>query len=736
MIYKFPMLSFALVPLVLCAGVFSMSVYAQDTDAPVDLQADKLIHDESGQSVTAIGDVVLIQSGSKVRADQIVYNLSEDTVIATGNVEFIDANGDKHYAAKAKFNNALKDGFVEGLQTFLTDGSRFKASQGNYISGNKTVMKNASYTPCETCKDNPNEKPLWQISASEVEHDKEAKMVSYRNARFEMKGVPVAYLPYFSHPDGSVKRKSGFLTPSAGFRSDLGMFVQSDYYWSIAPDKDLTVGLMAMTDESPLALAQWRQRWEDASLIASGSVTHSSRTDNDGIVRDEKLRGHLSVDGLWDINNKWRSGLMLDIASDDQYLRQYDFSNKNILQNEIYVERFSGRNYASGRLLAFQDLRTDEDREDQPHVLPEIQASFLGEPSSIPIIGGRWRVDLSALGLMREKNDQDVNRIHTGFGWQRRLVSDYGLVAVLEANAQGSVYNVNDRTGSNGNDTIDGNSNEARGTGYIHAVTSYPVVKKLEKAQILIEPSIALTVAPNVGIDSDIPNEDSVDAGIDALNLFEPSRFPGVDGVEDRTHATYGVRAGIYGGDGSYGDVFIGQSYRVYSKDNPFAQGSGLDKQASDVVGQISGSYKGDYKLDYSFQLDNDNLSSQRHEIDASAKINKLSLSTRYLFAKALDGTDIDETREQIRNSASYYINDKWRIYGSTQHDLGVDFGLRHAGFGIDYTGQCISLSVIGQRNLTSESSGDSGTEIMFRIGFKNLGELETSGVSIGSNEE
>ncbi len=720
--------------------VFSPSVYAQGgSDTPVDLQADKLVHDDNGQSVTASGDVILIQDGRKVVADKVVYNLKEDTVIASGNVIFTEENGDRHYADHAEFNNALKDGFVEGLKTFLIDGSRFKASNGRYISGNKTVMKDAYYTPCETCNDNPDENPLWQIRASEVEHNKEDKRVTYRNARFEVKGVPVAYLPYFSHPDGSVKRKSGFLTPSVGYKSELGGFVQSSYYWNIAPEKDLTIGLMAMTKEAPLAMAQWRQRWQNASLIANGTITYSDRTERDSGVttkQDEDIRGHIAVDGRWDINNKWRSGIKLDIASDDQYLRQYDLDSEDVLENEIFLERFSGRNYAVGRMVAFQDLRTSDNEEDQPHVLPEIQANFLGEQGAVPIIGGRWSVDTSLLSLIRNDDEQDVNRFHTELGWQKRLVSDFGLVSILDANIQGSVYNVNDRTGSQNTTSIDGNSTETRGFGYINALATYPMAREFINYQMVIEPMASVTVSPNIGIDDDVPNEDSQDVQIDTLNLFEPDRFPGVDGVEDQSHVTYGLHAGIYGYEGSSGEVFIGQSYRFSEDDNPFSEGSGLDQRESDVVGQISATYKSDYKLDYRFQLDNHSLASQRHEVDALAKLGNLTLSTRYLFAKELDGTDINETREQILNSATYNINENWRVYGSARHDLGDEPGLRKAGFGVDYLGQCISLSLIGERNLTDETTGDSGTEIMFRIGLKNLGEIETSSVTLGGSEE
>lgn len=714
--------------------ILSTPALAQ-SNSPVDLQADTLQHDDTGQKVTASGNVVLKQDGKTVRADEIVYLLNEDKVIAKGNVEFTDITGDKHAAKRVEFSDALKDGFVEGLQTLLVDGSRFTASNGKYKGGVKTTLKDATYSPCEACETNPEKPLLWQIRASEVEHDKEEKRVSYRNARFEIKGVPIAYLPYFSHPDGSVKRKSGVLTPSAGFSSDQGLFIENSYYWSVAQDKDITAGLRAYTKENPLGLLEYRQRWEDASLKVNGSFTISDRTDNQegrNVADEGDVRGNIKAKARWDINNKWRSGLNVDYASDDQFLRQYDFDDEDVLENELYVERFSGRNYASARLLAFQDVRVEEDEnnfsdENQPFILPEIEANFVGEPNSIPVIGGRWDAQASLLSILRDEDDQDVNRAHLSVGWHRKLVSDYGLVTKLDAKAQTTFYQVNDRLGSEENDSIKGNSNEARSFGYINAEASYPMVKQFAKSQAIIEPIVAITLSPDKSINEDIPNEDSVDVQLATLNLFEPSRFPGVDGIEDQSHVTYGLRTGVHGNDGSRGEVFIGQSYRFEEDDNPFAQGSGLDDQSSDVVGQITGSYKGDYTLDYRFQLDNDALSSVRHEVDASMKIENLNLSTRYLFADGLEGTDINESREQIVNSASYRFDDQWSVFGSARHDLGEDPGLRKAYLGLDYTGQCISWSLAAQRNLTNESSGDNGTEIFLRIGFKNLGEVETS---------
>ena len=63
--------------------------------------------------------------------------------------------------------------------------------------------------------------------------------------------------------------------------------------------------------------------------------------------------------------------------------------------------------------------------------------------------------------------------------------------------------------------------------------------------------------------------------------------------------------------------------------------------------------------------------------------------------------------------------------------DLGIDPGLRNTYFGLDHYGQCVSWRLSAERNLTDDASGENDTEIYFRIGLKNLGEFEKSGLDI-----
>ncbi|MBU0800680.1 MAG: LPS-assembly protein LptD, partial [Alphaproteobacteria bacterium] len=424
---------------------------------------------------------------------------------------------------------------------------------------------------------------------------------------------------------------------------------------------------------------------------------------------------------------KWRAGVNIAAASDDQYLRQYNFEGEDVLESEIYAERFAGRNYAAVRAMAFQDVRVRELQTEQPHVLPEAVISLTGAPNAT--LGGRWSLDASALGLVRDGSGQDMTRGSLQAGWQRRDTTSFGLVNTIDLSVRGDAYSVGDRDIALDASGRSRDSTATRVFPQAHMVTSYPMAKPLERAQLLVEPIAAITVGTNIDVDDNsIPNEDSQDVQIDSTNLFEPNRFPGLDRIEDRSRVTYGLRSGVYGYGGSHLTGFIGQSYNFHQKDNPFPSGSGLSRQESDIVGSLSALYNQRFGLNYRFQVDSDGFASQRHEFDGYAHWRKLSLGSRYLFAKGLGGTTIDDSREQVEGNLAYFLTESWRTRLGGLYDLGdEDSGLRRAVMGLDYYGCCMNLSLTAERNLTADSSGDSGTSVMFRVGLKGLGQFESA---------
>jgi LPS-assembly protein len=492
----------------------------------VDFISEMLEYDEVNQTITAAGKVEIAQAGRIVQADQVVYSLTTEAVEAKGNVVMMEPSGDVHFADQVELEHRFKDGYVRKLRSVLADGSRFTAEEGRRIGGEKIEMTEATYTPCEECKGAPDKAPLWQLKADKVVHDKTDHSVTYEDATLEFKGVPVAYTPYFSHPDGTIKQKSGFLPPTFSLDSQTGFGINNRYYWAMSPSEDATFGTRLFTGQAPLLSAEYRRRFDKARLEFDGSTTYASRKDSragETVTEDEEMRGHLSANGLWDIDEKWRAGFRGDVVSDDQYLRQYGISNENVLENEIFAERFSDRDYFVTRAIAFQDIRVSDRATDQPNILPEAQASFLGKPGDV--LGGRWSLDLSALGLRRKGNGQDLARGSAEAGWQRRDVFGIGLVNTVTTSLRGDAYSVSDRDptliGAGG----EGDSVAMRFYPLVHNVTTYPVARRFDAVQAVIEPTVSITAATNVENDTDIPNEDSQDVQIDSLNISKPIAF-------------------------------------------------------------------------------------------------------------------------------------------------------------------------------------------------------------------
>lgn len=710
-----------------------------DDEQPVDFTADTLTHDEATQIVSARGNVEMVQAGRRLTADQVRYDLRTDTVTAIGHVVLYHPDGSVYTADEFELTDDMKDGFVKGFQATLLDGSRFWAEEGTRTGGTKLVMEEAAYTPCEPCKSDPDAEPIWQLRAREVEHDKEEARIAYRDARFELFGVPVAYTPYFSHPDGTVAQKSGVLSPKMGYDSDLGAMYAQSYYWALAPNQDATLGARVYSEQNPMLTGEYRQRFENGEFKINGGTTYSDRRDQtSGRERDTKdeWRGHMFTQGVYNIDDHWRAGIQSEVVSDDQYARQYDVSNEDVLESEIYAERFDGRDYAVARMMAFQDIRVSDRQREQPKILPEIEAGFKGDPNQT--LGGRWSVDASVLGLERDGNGQDLARGTLEAGWQRRDILPMGLVSTLDLNTRGDAYNVRDRdiaTSGSGRST---ESNKMRGFAQANWQTSLPLVKHFQESavQMVVEPIASVTAGTNIDVDSDIPNEDSQDIFLDAPKLFEPNRFAGYDRIEDGSRVTYGMRTALHGESGWSGGVFLGQSRRLNSDAALFPTGSGLSERLSDYVGSVDVNAGSDLKFNYRFQLDNEDFNSRRHEVTASTDMGFARLSGNYFYSTPLAGTDLDEPREQGVLSTVIPVDEQWELFGSARYDFGENEGLRTARYGVTYIGQCVTVGTAVTRRLTRDTTGDSSTEITLRLGFKNLGEFETSGLSLSSDDE
>ncbi|MEO1458872.1 MAG: LptA/OstA family protein, partial [Pseudomonadota bacterium] len=285
-----------------------------DRDLPVALVADDVTYDTTTGVVTAAGNVEVYYGDRTLTADRIVYDSENERISAEGNIILRDPTGATVFADIADLDAELVDGLVEGARSVIGNDTtaRLAAVEARRVEGRYNALAKAVYSPCDVCEDDPT--PLWRIRARRVIHDEEERIVHYEGATFDLFGVPVAYLPYFRHPDPTVERASGFLTPDFRNSGNYGFGLRVPYYWVIDESSDLTFQPFFTTDEGIFGDIEYRRAFDTGALTFRGSL---GRSDFTGEVQAE---GHVDTDGTFSLNSvdpgaEW--GWDIKFSSDD-----------------------------------------------------------------------------------------------------------------------------------------------------------------------------------------------------------------------------------------------------------------------------------------------------------------------------------------------------------------------------------------------------------------------------------
>jgi LPS-assembly protein len=717
-----------LVALAACLHIINPATAIAKTtgqDQPISFQADEVNYDQTKDIFTATGHVEIYQDNQIVLADRVSYDRANDKVTAQGKVTLVDKDGQAYFAHNLELQSALKQGFAEDIGLVFQDGSRFAARRIEQPTSDKAVLRNAVYSACNLCEDKPEQSPLWQIRASKVVNDKETKDIYYHNARVEAYGVPVVYIPYFSHPQPDVRARSGILPPTIGYESKTGFIGRGYYYHQFNDQHDGTLEVTTTQYNNEILGGEWRSVFSRGMLDLNGSINYSpvrGGSSENNIIKEEDWRGHLRGEGQYILTDTWRTGFHVDRTTDRFYLRDFDYQHRDILENDIYAERLDNRNYSRVSAHYFQDLRPGM-AENQPDILPWMEDMRYGDPNDL--LGGRWALNSQFITLLRDA-DPSVSRLSVVPSWQRQdIIDPIGLKTSIEGKVRNDVYWIREDSpydfnpGNNGVDTI-----QTRIFPSMTARASYPMVKPIGRVTALIEPKTAFTLSPNISQNNSIPNEDSRDVQIDISNLFSDSRFPGVDRVESGTHVSYGVKVGGYTDDGNSAFVTLGQSHR-FTENSVFPEGSGLNDNNSDYVGQVEMTFQDKLYLDYRFQLNDSNFRNQRQEAQFAILDEDYEIGASYLSAPAIAGTGLNNTREQIGVNASKSITKNWAAGVDTIHDLSGDAGLLNAGLTLQYRNECLRAAIRAERDLTDRTLGGSEDRIMFSLGLRNLGGYE-----------
>ena len=747
------------------------------------VQATEIDYDYANNRVAAVGNVQIYYGDSTLEANRVIYDQKTKRLHAEGNVRLTEQDGKVTYGEIMDLSDDYRDGFVDSLRLDAPDQTRMAATRAERTSGNYTVFHNGVYTACAPCKDDPKKPPLWQVKAARIIHDQGEKMMYFEDARLEFFGQPLAWLPYFSAPDPTVKRKTGVLVPVISSSSVYGAALDVPYYWALAPDYDATFAPMITTKQGPLLEGEFRQRLMSGaySIRAAGIY----QLDKDYFLRSDGTytpgfrdwRGSLESTGLFAINNNWVWGWDGTVLSDRTFLQDYNprLSRYRITDpftqttseaiSQLFISGKGNRSYFDARTIYYFGF-SDADAQGQiPVIHPVIDYNYVFDR---PILGGELGYRVNFTSLTRQDADFDpitqsallngtctqtanpaikntsscllrgvpgtYSRFSAEMTWRRSITDSFGQVftpfASVRADA-GAMDIKNDPAVANFIPT--GDSDLVRAMPTVGLEYRYPFINVQSWGTQTIEPIAQVIVRPNEQQIGRWPTEDAQSLVYDDSNLFRVDKFSGWDRVEGGGRANYGLQyTAQFNRAGSINALF-GQSYSLFGQ-NSFAFGgttntgldSGLDTTRSDYVARLSYQPNNIYMFTSRFRFDNDTFNPQRIELEARANFDRWSGSLLYGDYAAQPALGILDRQQGILGTGQVKLDANWVLLGGARYDLNAG-KFDQTRVGVGYVDDCLILGLNYITNYTYSGNVQANHTIMLQISLRTLGGTSAS---------
>ncbi len=697
----------------------------------IDFEADDLAYDDKGEIVTATGTVRLARDAWKLTADRIEYNRKTGVVVATGKVISTDPEGNQAFGSRVELTDSLKDGAIDNILLVLNDGGRIAADEGQR-SNQVFTLRHAVYSPCAVVDGMgcPHD-PVWQVKATKLSYNRDRHRLTYRDASLEMFGIPVFFLPNFSHPDGEAKQASGMLLPLIELKQQLGLGIGVPYHFAIAPDRDITVTPHIYTAANPAVEFSARRLLRDGPIAMEAFLTYTKLVDfaPDGVTpidRGDKVRGYFAFNGQLQHTPEWRSTFSVRLTTDDTFNRLYRLDFDDTLRSTYALERQTRNSYLSFAGWAFQSLRANDPGGQIPFVLPLVNYDW--RPDTL-FAGGHFQVGANSMSLFRTQG-QDVQRALAFGRWDRSIYTSLGQRITGTVMLRGDLYNVSHATLATIPEYAGENGVHGRVIPLAAVDVEWPFAGPALGGTQTITPRLQLVTAPN-GLNNAIPNEDSRAIDLEDINLFDLNRFPGYDRFEGGTRLTYGFDYRLDRPGWSLASQ-LGQSVRLAGSGDEIPQGTGFSDPASDFVGRTNLKFGSLFEITHRFRVDHNSLAVRRNEFDITIGDRLTYATIGYLKLNRNIALEDLENRSELRVGGRVGFARFWSAYGSAIIDLttqaqnpnatGNGFkAIRHR-VGVEYEDECFRIGLGWRRNYVTDRDYRAGNTFLLSIAFKTLG--------------
>jgi len=749
------------------------------TDSPfrdpniIYLEADNLTNDDEAQIVIAEGEVEGRYQDKTLRADKVEYNLATGQVFAIGNVVLIQPDGGSQYADKIELSSELEAGTATDFVARLPDGGLTAAQFIARGKDGEIELYNAYYTACKVCAEKPT--PSWRLKARQVTQDKESRSIRYRDAVFELFGVPVFYTPYLAHADATQERASGILTPFVGFSNQTGINARVPYYWAIDDHTEATFTPQVYSRVNPLLGYEVARQFNTGRIAVEGSLTYGSIFDNDGNAFDDAtlfsdpdeapvgrdFRGHIFANGLFRPTDFITYGFGVQFTSDDNFLRRYDLDTPGRSQG-LYANE-SARNTSQAFIVGqdestrvtlssvgFQDRRdritenddgtfnfSESDDGELPIIAPRLQVEhYLTDP----LLSGRLKAT-GDLTLLTRETGSDYTRGTAALDYSKTWIAPGGIEVKPFGNIRADYYEI-----EADNDILpDVDTNTfSRTLGQVGADIRYPFVKLGSNVTWILEPRAQITQSfgdarldefVESGASDIFLSEDAGNADLTASLLWQSNKASGFDFWQEGTRFDVGGSLTADWGSDNSASLFIGQSFSnsegeaidgLSTDSGGFLLGSGLSGNQSDIIGEASfnlgRAFTTQTKLRYNEDID------EFTRIDSSARLRSkwVEASARYFRLNSETGDlvgEVDAPPESITGAVRLNFTENWSTSYSASRDLDAGETQRQT-FGLRYRDECTLIELLYRQNSFNNDAIRDSSGIGVRISLLTLGDI------------
>lgn len=691
------------------------------------VDAARIDYDPKTKIAVASGLVRMTYGPYVLTATRVEYNQATGDFKANGSVVLNEPNGNVVEADSLAITEKFKAGFARRLKALLTNDVTLTADYAKRTSDGITVYENVVYTACKNF-DGKNGAPIWSIETDQTTHDNVTHNLYHVNPRFKIAGHTVAALPYWQQPDPSVKRRTGWLTPSAKFGSTYGVGVAAPYFWALAPNYDLTFTPFLNTRQGLAGDVEWRHRLNSGSynVQAFGAYQRNPTGPYDAQV----WRGAVKTAGDFAINQDWNWGWNGTLVSDRDFLHSYDYDNRDIAQNDVYVTGLYDQTYVSAQALNFEALRSTINDNVLPTALPYIMGEKI-VPNAV--LGGDLKFNWSAYSLHRQDADTPFSTVNHGTDqtramaeveWKTQLISNSGLVVSPFANLRSDIYMTNNVP----DPTVIGGTRAAEVTSRVLPAVGidmrYPLIASYQSGQSIISPVFQLIAAANETDANKIGNEDSVTLNFDHTSLFLTDRFTGLDRYEGGTRANLGLTYSYLGGSGNYVRASAGESIHLAGK-NSFVAGSGLDGTQSDLVGSLIVQPWDGLALSYEARVEENLSRVNRQEATASLTFDSFSANVSYLNFGAEPNYGRTLSEHWLSTDSRLQLTEGWYAFGGVAYDFTHDVLTRKTA-GLEFDCDCMNFK-IAYTGTDDAITRATENKVMLSVEFATLGKTGVS---------